>query len=81
MQTRHTVVEEMIVPWNGREVCRPGDPRRIIVERGVATVNAWREPAYRRLGVLEADSGVAGEFIDWFFTREAEREMFLNWLA
>jgi hypothetical protein len=24
---------------------------------------------------------VAGEFLDWFFTRPAEREMFLNWLA
>jgi hypothetical protein len=79
--TRHTVVEEMILPWNGREVCRPGDARRIIVERGVATVNVWKEPAYRRLGVVEADSGVAGEFLDWFFTREAEREMFMNWLA
>ena len=81
IQTRHTVVDEMILPWNGREVCRPGDARRIIVERGVATVNAWKEPQYRRLGVVEADSGVAGEFLDWFFTRAAEREMFLNWLA
>lgn len=81
IHTRHTVVEEMILPWNGREVCRPGDARRIIVERGVATVNAWKEPAYRRLGVVEADSGVAGEFLNWFFTRAAERDMFLNWLA
>lgn len=81
IHTRHTVVEEMILPWNSRQVCRPGDARRVIVERGVATVNAWKEPAYRRLGVVEADSGVAGEFLDWFFTREAERDMFLNWLA
>ncbi|MDG1128515.1 MAG: DUF5906 domain-containing protein [Paracoccaceae bacterium] len=81
IHTRHTVVEEMILPWNGREVCRPGDARRIIVERGVATVNAWKEPAYRRMGVAEADSGVAGEFLNWFFTRAAERDMFLNWLA
>lgn len=81
IHTRHTVVEEMVLPWNGREVCRPGDVRRIIVERGVAMVNAWTEPAYRRLGVVEADCGVAGEFLDWFFTRQAERDMFLNWLA
>lgn len=81
IHTRHTFVEEMILPWNGREVCRPGDARRIIVGRGVATVNAWKEPAYRRLGVAEADSGVAGEFLNWFFTRAAERDMFLNWLA
>jgi len=81
IHTRHTVVEEMVLPWNGREVCRPGDARRLIVERGVAMVNAWKEPAYRRLGVVEAESGVAGEFFDWFFTREAEREMLLNWLA
>lgn len=81
IHTRHTVVEEMVLPWNGREVCRPGDARSIIVERGVAMVNAWKEPAYRRLGIVEADCGVAGEFLNWFFTRGAEREMFLNWLA
>jgi hypothetical protein len=81
IQTRHTAIDEIILPWNGRVVCFPGDARKIIVHRGVATVNAWSEPAYRRLGVVEADSGVAGEFLDWFFTREAEREMFLNWLA
>lgn len=81
IHTRHTVVEETILPWNGRIISRPGERRRIIVERGVATINAWKEPAYRRLGVSEADYGVAGEFLHWFFTRAAEREMFLNWLA
>ena len=81
IHTRHTVIDEAILPWNGRVICRPGDRRRIIVERGVATINAWKEPAYRRLAVADAGYGVAGEFFDWFFTRAAEREMFLNWLA
>lgn len=81
IHTRHTMVEETILPWNGRVICRPGDRRRIIVERGVATINAWKEPGYRRLGATEVGFGVAGEFLDWFFTREPEREMFLNWLA
>jgi hypothetical protein len=81
IQTRHTVVEETILPWNGRVICRPGDRQRIIVERGAATINVWREPGYRQLGVTAADFGAAGEFLDWFFTREPEREMFLNWLA
>lgn len=81
INTRHTVVEETILPWNGRVICRPGDPRRIIVERGVATINAWTTPAYRLLGETGSDFGVAGEFFDSFFTRAAEREMFLNWLA
>ena len=81
IQTRHTEVAETILPWNGRMICRPGDPRRIIVERGVATINAWTMPSYRKLGVAEAGTGVAGEFLHWFFTREPEREMFLNWLA
>jgi Family of unknown function (DUF5906) len=81
IHTRHNVVDETILPWNGRVICRPGDVRRFIVERGVATINAWREPAYRRLGVTDADFGVAGEFFDRFFTRAPEREMFLNWLA
>lgn len=81
IHTRHTVVEETILPWNGRIVCLPGDVRRMVIERGVATINAWKEPDYRRLGVTDADYGVAGEFFDWFFTRAPEREMFLNWLA
>jgi hypothetical protein len=81
IHSRHTTVEETILPWNGRLVCRPGDCGRIIVERGVATINVWKEPGYRRLGVVEADFGTAGEFLDWFFTREPEKEMFINWLA
>ena len=81
IHTRHTMIDETILPWNGRIICRPGDRRRMIVERGVATINAWKEPAYRRLGVTETGYGVAGEFFDWFFTRAAEKEMFLNWLA
>ena len=81
IHTRHTEVTETILPWNGRVICRPGDCRRVIVERGVATINAWKQPNYRRLGVTEAGLGVAGEFLDWFFTRKPELDMFLNWLA
>lgn len=81
IHTRHTDLSETIPIWNGRLVCRPGDARRVIIERAVATVNCWREPAYRRLGETGADLGVAGEFLDWFFTRAPEREMFTNWLA
>ncbi|MCU0900831.1 MAG: DUF5906 domain-containing protein [Cypionkella sp.] len=81
IHTRHTVASETILPWNGRVICRPGDASKIIVERGVATINVWRTPAYRRLGIEEAALGVADEFFDWFFTRPAEKEMFLNWLA
>jgi hypothetical protein len=81
IHTRHTTVDETILPWNGRMVCLPGDCRRIVIERGVATINAWKQPSYRRLGVAEASMGVAGEFLDWFFTRKPEQEMFLNWLA
>lgn len=81
IHSRHTDVEETILPWNGRVVCRPGDSRCIIVDRGVATLNAWKEPDYRRLGVTEATLGVAGEFLDWMFPREAEKGMILNWLA
>lgn len=31
IHTRHTVIDEAILPWNGRVICRPGDRRRIIV--------------------------------------------------
>lgn len=81
IHSRHTDVAETILPWNGRLVCRPGDRRCIIIDRGVATLNAWKEPDYRRLGITEAALGVAGEFLDWMFPREAEKGMILNWLA
>lgn len=81
IQTRHTTVSETILPWSGRVICSPGDLRRVIVHRGVATINVWKEPAYRQLGIAEAGLGTAGEFLDWFFTRAEEKTMFLNWLA
>jgi hypothetical protein len=81
IQLRHTDVRETVLPWNGRVVCRPGNSSRILVDRGVATINVWTKPPYRDLRVNEADLGVAGEFLAWFFTRDPEREMFLNWLA
>jgi hypothetical protein len=81
IHTHHTTVGETIPPWNGRLVCLPGDCRRIVVARGVATINTWKQPSYRRLGVAEGSMGVAGEFLDWFFTRKPEQEMFVNWLA
>ncbi|ATG49024.1 hypothetical protein CEW89_16475 [Celeribacter ethanolicus] len=81
INSRHTETSEMILPWSGRQVCRPGVADRILVERGVATLNTWSEPEYRTLRVNSADWGPVGEFFDWFFQRQEEKEMFLNWLA
>lgn len=81
IQTRHDQPEEMIMPWNGQVVCCPGNRQRIMIARGVATINCWTEPAYRTLAVAQPDYGTAGEFFDWMFPRRAEKDMFLNWLA
>ena len=81
IQTRHDVAEEMIMPWNGRVVCLPGNPKRIVIANGVATINSWSLPRHRTLEVAPANSTVFDEFLEWIFPREAERAMFLNWLA
>jgi hypothetical protein len=81
MGQTHNHAEETIAIWGGRRACLPGNPERIIVHRGVAAINTWSLPDYRRVGVTEADYGVAGAFFAWLLPREAEREMVLNWLA
>ena len=73
IEAKHTDMAESIAVWNGRTVALPGDSRRRIIERGVATINLWREPEYRRLGITENGFGVASEFFEWFRTRAISR--------
>lgn len=79
--TRHTQIDEMIMPWSGSQVCQPGQKERILIDRGVATINTWREPEYRSLRINSSSCDIAKKFFDWFFQRPAEKEMFLDWLA
>lgn len=67
--------------WSGLRQSMPGNPNPLVFRRMAATINTWRRPAYRSLGVTEAAWGPVQEYLDWTFPREAEREMLLNWLA
>ncbi len=81
LEKTHADPEQIVSVWSGQRVCRPGDPNRIIHERGSASVNTWTLPGYRALDVTEADYGAAAEFFEWVFPRETERSMVLDWLA
>lgn len=81
IEQTHSDVKRTIAVWNGQRVCRPTDNRRILHDRGIATINTWNEPGYRKQTVTGADYGIAGEFLDWMFPRPAEKAMIINWLA
>ncbi|MCF1711163.1 DUF5906 domain-containing protein [Tabrizicola sp. J26] len=81
LEQTHTDEEQIVAVWGGRKVCLPGNLKRIVVQQGLAVVNTWTQPAYRRLGVQGADYGIVGRFVDWVFPRQIERDMVLNWLA
>ncbi len=81
MEVRHTQLDEVVAIWGGQRVCLPGVRQRIVRRDGIATINTWTVPAYRTLGIEEADLGVVGEFFDWIFSRPDERAMVLDWLA
>jgi Family of unknown function (DUF5906) len=77
---KHTVDGQTIPVWNGGLVCKPSLDSRFVWERGTVRVNTWKVPAYRGVPAQPA-LRVAGEYFDVVFTREAEKAMFLDWLA
>ena len=81
IEKTHADQDRSIAVWNGRRQCLPTNPQRIIHVRGEAVINTWNRPAYRERSITEADYGIAGEFFEQIFPRQAEREMILNWLA
>jgi hypothetical protein len=67
--------------WNGTSICLPGNPERLVCERGAVTTNVWVQPTYRQLKINAAEMGPLGAFFEQLFSTETERELFLNWLA
>ena len=71
--------ERNIPVWSGHTVSLPANTQKISFRDGVATVNLWEYPTYRRT------VGVRGTAFDAFLAYvipdEAERTVFLNWLA
>lgn len=73
---------ESIPIWSGVRKSIPGNPNKLIFsERMTATINTWRYPEYRKLGVKDADWGPFEEFLDTMFPNEDEQAMILNWLT
>jgi hypothetical protein len=67
--------------WSGLRQSMPGNTQTLTFKRMVATINTWRAPDYRSLGVKEQDFGPFSDFLETTFTRSDERRMLLDWLA
>lgn len=68
--------------WTGGVVPYPGNPeRRILLESGQVVLNSWKEPAYRRLGLMEPWGGPFIVLFQMMFQRVAELNRVLDWLA
>ncbi|UTH44940.1 primase-helicase family protein [Loktanella salsilacus] len=76
-----TLDDQSIAVWNGEISCRPGHRGRLVRNDGAVSINLWQRPEYRDLRINEADYGLAGEFFATILPRQAERDMFLNWVA
>lgn len=73
---------ESIPIWSGVRKSFPGNPQRLVFsDHMTATINTWREPAYRRLSIDRPDWGPVEEFLEFMLPVEEERDMVINWLA
>ncbi|GGO61723.1 hypothetical protein SAMN05444398_11758 [Roseovarius pacificus] len=80
-EAKHFDREQAIPVWSGGMVCRPRHDDRYVWRNGTVEVNTWKKPAYRDEKDVKADFGLAGHFLDVFFTRDEERKKFLDWLS
>jgi hypothetical protein len=71
--------EENIPVWSGHTVCLPANTQKVIFKDGVATVNLWEYPAYRRGNGTQGTAFDA--FLSFVIPDQAERSVFLDWLA
>ena len=67
--------------WSGLRQSMPGDMRKLTFKRMVATINTWKAPKYRSLGIETPSWGPFKAYMEVTFPRPKEREMLLNWLA
>lgn len=68
--------------WTGGHVPYPGNKeRRILLESGQVVLNSWREPPYRRYGLINPWGGPFVPLFHKMFPREAERTRVIDWLA
>lgn len=68
--------------WTGSIAPYPGNPeRRIQLESGQVILNSWKEPAYRRHGLVQPWGGPFALLFQKMIPRDDERNRVLDWLA
>ncbi|OSQ41868.1 primase-helicase family protein, partial [Marivita geojedonensis] len=73
--------EQSIALWNRTTRCAPGNRGRVLRGQYMASINTWKIPDYRQLGMKEADIGMLGEFLDRTFVEPSDKTRFLDWLS
>ena len=71
--------EENIAVWSGHTACIPANTQKIFFKDGVVSINLWQLPNYRR--AVGVKGTALDEFLNYVIPVEAEREVFLDWLA
>jgi len=56
--------EQSIALWDGTTRCAPGKYNRVRRGQLMASINTWKSPEYRSLGVKDAEMGVLEDFLD-----------------
>ena len=71
---------EVSIPvWSGQRLFIPGNKQKIIFKNGMASVNTWQEPEYRK--VVPVASEAFDKFLEFVIPSESERSVFLDWLS
>ena len=77
----HNIAGQSISVWCGSVRCKPGSPGRLLRQNGSVAINSWQQPDYRLVQGATVALDPVDDFLRFFFVRDAEKEMFLNWLA
>lgn len=77
----HDDQEQSIPIWDGTTRCCPGNDARIIRDGEMVSINTWRTPEYRNLGVQDTESAWFHNFLARVFPQAADRAVFVDWLS
>jgi len=77
----HNDPEQTVPIWNGSTRCCPEVSQAIIREGETVAINTWKAPAYRQLGVVEANTSMLDLFLEKIFPQEIDRRVAKDWLA
>ena len=67
--------------WNGRIETIPGNKERLKFDQGMYSVNAWKQPEFRKLRNVTPNMKVFDRFLSFIFKNTSEKEVFLDWLS